>query len=101
MTASLQIRGAGASRAGGRHSLASDAVPGGLGDGLRRDAELAIERLGGRGRAEAGHTDEFAVIAEPARPLAFDRGFDTYPWDASQNRGLVLAGLPAKQLEAR
>src|SRR6478735_5115206 len=70
-------------------------------DSLRRNSELAIERGCRSGSAKAGHADEFAARAEPARPVAFDRGLDADPWGASQDGRLIFTRLPAEQLETR
>ena len=69
-------------------------------DGLRGNAEFAIEHLRRRRCAEAGHPDEFAAIAEPARPVALDRGLDTNARRAAQHFCPVFLRLPAEQLEA-
>ena len=50
-------------------------------DRFRRDAEFAVQHFGRRGGAEAGHADEFAAVAEPARPVALNRGLDAYSWN--------------------
>src|SRR5260370_604084 len=50
--------------------------------------------------AKAGHSDEFAAVAEPARPVALDRGFNSHARSMSQNLGPVLIRLGAEQIEA-
>ena len=53
------------------------------------DAKFAVQRLGGRGRAEAFHPDEGAVVAKPAPPRSLDGGFDADPRRDAENRGAI------------
>ena len=49
---------------------------GGGGHRVGGDSKFTIERFGGRRRAKAFHSDESAVVAEPAWPQPLDGGFD-------------------------
>ena len=84
-----------------RHLRSHQAIHRGPRDRLRRDAEFAVQHFGRSGRAKAGHADEFAAVAEPARPVALNRGLDAYSWNSSKHAGPVFTRLLAKQIEAR
>ena len=83
-----------------RHLRSHQAIHGGPCDGFSRDGEFAVQHFGRGGGPEAGHADEFAAIAEPARPIALHRGFDAYSWNSSEHAGAIFARLLVKQIEA-
>src|SRR6476659_3992721 len=84
-----------------RHLRPHQAIHGGPCDGLRRDPELAVQNVSWSGGTEAGHTDEFAAVAEPPRPVALNCRLDAYSWNPSEHAGAVFARLLEKQIEAR
>ncbi len=68
---------------------------------LGGDAELAVQHLGRRRGAEAGHADEVAAVAEPARPVAVDRRLDADARSACPARRRdSRRGCSREQLEA-
>ena len=54
-----------------------------------------------RGSTEAAHANKFAGIAEPARPVALDRGLMPIRGTRPENRGPVFARLLVEELKTR